>query len=230
MPDRFERSVLLYGEAAVTLFSGSRVAVIGIGGVGSYTAEALARSGFGFLRLVDSDTIERSNCNRQLWALESTIGEYKVAVAVERLKDINPTITVEAHPVRFCSETAEELLGDSLDFVVDAIDSVPDKIELIRYCITAGIPVISCMGAARRKDPTQVRYGDLFEPTGCPLARKMRRELRKQGIEGPVPIVSSKEPAQPVEPGTPLPSCCTVPAAVGMAAAAYVCCMIEGNR
>lgn len=223
MPDRFERSILLYGEAAVKRFSQCRVAVVGIGGVGSYTAEALARSGFGFLRLVDSDMVELSNCNRQLWALESSVGEYKVAVAVSRLKDVNPSLAVDARPDRFCSDTAEELLSGSLDFVVDAIDSVPDKIELIRYCIVNGIPVISCMGAARRKDPTQVHYGDLFESTGCPLARKIRRELRRQGIKGPVPIVYSEEPALPIEPGASLPSCCTVPAAVGMAAAAYVC-------
>jgi tRNA A37 threonylcarbamoyladenosine dehydratase len=223
MPDRFERSILLYGEAAVRRFSQCRVAVIGIGGVGSYTAEALARSGFGYLRLVDNDTVELSNCNRQLWALESTVGKYKVTVAAERLKDVNPSLTVDAHPERFCSDTADELLGGSLGFVVDAIDSVPDKIELIRRCIVSGIPVVSCMGAARRKDPTLVRFGDLFEPTGCPLARKMRRELRRQGIQGPVPIVYSEEPAAPIEPGSALPSCCAVPAAVGMAAAAYVC-------
>jgi tRNA A37 threonylcarbamoyladenosine dehydratase len=228
MPDRFERSILLYGEDAIQRFSECRVAVIGIGGVGSYAAEALARSGFGYLRLVDSDMVELSNCNRQLWALESTVGEYKVSVAAERLKDINPAVTIDAHPERFCSDTAEKLLAGPLDFVVDAIDSVPDKIELIRRCIANGIPVVSCMGAARRKDPTLIRYGNLFEPTGCPLARKMRRELRKQGIEGRVPVVYSEESAVPVDPGSALPSCCAVPAAVGMAAAAYVCNMVDG--
>jgi tRNA A37 threonylcarbamoyladenosine dehydratase len=161
--------------------------------------------------------------------LESTVGEYKVAVAEARLKDINPSVTIDAHPARFCTDTAAELLAGTLDFVVDAIDSVPDKIELIRYCTVNGIPVISCMGAARRKDPTRVRYGGLFDPTGCPLARKIRRELRKQGIEGPVPIVYSEEPAIPVEPGTAMPSCCAVPAAAGLAAAAYVCSTIEGK-
>ena len=223
MNDRFARTELLYGSKTLAAFARSRVAVIGIGGVGSYAAEALARSGIGSLLLVDSDTIDLSNLNRQLWALSSTVGLFKVHAAAQRLADINPDLIIDAQPVRFCSDSAESLLAPPLDFVVDAIDSVPDKIALIRYCVINGIPLISCLGAARRTDPTRIRYGDLFTPNGCPLARKLRKALNREGLAGPLPVVFSEESARPVSPGSALPSCCAVPAAAGMAAAAYVC-------
>jgi len=203
-------------------FAASRVAVVGIGGVGSYAVEALARTGIGSLLLIDDDTVEPSNINRQIWALESTLGKYKVEVARARLLDIDPTINIDARAIRFTEETASELLASPVDFVVDAIDTVANKVALLAYCTGTGIPVISCMGAAGRSDPTRVRISWMCDPVACPLARRVRHDLRKRGVQTDIPIVCTEEPVVKAPGRGPLPSCCAVTAAVGLAAAAYV--------
>ena len=219
----FERTEKLFGSTAMDTFKNSNVAVIGIGGVGGYAAEALVRSGIGNITIVDFDKIEKSNINRQIWALESTVGKLKVEVAEKRLLNINPLLKINAIADRFCKDNKEKILAQPIDFVVDAIDSSEDKIELLSFCVKNNIPVISCMGAARRKDPTKVKYGEINNPTTCPFAKKIRRGLRKQGVEENIPIVFSEEIPVDIIPGNPLPSCCPVPAAAGMAAAAFVC-------
>ena len=219
----FERTEKLFGHTAMEIFENSNVAVIGIGGVGGYAAEALVRSGIGNITIVDFDKIEKSNINRQIWALESTVGNLKVDVAKKRLLDINPSLKIKAIADRFCKENKEIILAPPIDFVVDAIDSSEDKIELLAFCVNNNIPIISCMGAARRKDPTKVKYGEINNPTTCPFAKKIRRGLRKKGIEENIATVFSDEKPVDVIPGDSLPSCCTVPAVAGMAAATFVC-------
>ncbi len=219
----FERTEKLFGSKTMEIFKKSKVAVIGIGGVGGYAAEALVRSGIGNIIIVDFDKIDSSNINRQIWALESNIGKLKVEVAKKRLLNINPALKIKTVAERFCKENKEKILDPPIDFVIDAIDSADDKIELLSFCVKNNIPIISCMGAARRKDPTKVKYGDINSPTTCPFARKIRRSLRKKGIEKKIPTVFSEEKPVDLIPGNPLPSCCTVPAATGMAAAAFAC-------
>ena len=219
----FERTEKLFGNNAMEIFKNSYVAVIGIGGVGGYAAEALVRSGIGNITIVDFDKIEKSNINRQIWALESTVGKLKVDVAQKRLLEINPELKINAIADRFCKKNKEIILEQPIHFVVDAIDSFEDKIELLSFCVNNNITVISCMGAARRKDPTKVKYGKINNPTTCPFAKKIRRGLRKKGIEENIPTVFSEEKPVDIIPGDSLPSCCPVPASAGMAAAAYVC-------
>ena len=219
----FERTEKLFGSTAMQIFKNSTVAVIGIGGVGGYAAEALVRSGLGNIIIVDFDKIEKSNINRQIWAIESSIGKLKVEVAKKRLLDINPQLKINAITDRFCKDNKEIILAPPIDFVVDAIDSSEDKIDLLTFCVKNNIPVISCMGSARRKDPTKVKYGELNDPTTCPFAKKIRKGLRKKGIEEKISTVFSDEKPVDIILGDSLPSCCSVPATAGMAAAAYVC-------
>jgi tRNA A37 threonylcarbamoyladenosine dehydratase len=218
----FERTALLYGAAALARFATQRVAVVGIGGVGSYAAEALARAGIGTLVLVDDDRIEPSNINRQVWALHSTCGQAKVAVARARLLDINPALQVIAQPARCTAESVAHLLDPAPDFVIDAIDAIACKVALLAHCVMQAVPVIACMGAAGRTDPTRVRYADIADRMGGPFARRVRTELAARGIARGLPIVCSDEAAVTAPRGQPLPSGCAVPAAVGLAAAAYV--------
>lgn len=194
MDQYFGRTELLIGEDGLRRLRAARVALFGLGGVGSYAAEALARSGIGFLRLVDFDRVGESNFNRQLYALRSTLGMPKVAVASARLQDINPELQLDVREAFFHAETAEELLAAPLDFVIDAIDSLGPKCELLAQCIERGIPVISAMGAAARTDATALRYGSIWETEGCPLARKVRQTLRKRGVTAAIPVVYSTEP------------------------------------
>jgi len=222
MSAAFERTALLYGAAALAQFATRRVVVVGIGGVGSYAAEALARSGLGTLVLIDDDVVEPSNINRQLWALHSTRGQAKVAVARARLLDINPALQIIAHQARCTAESVAQLLAPAPDFVIDAIDSIACKVALLAHCVTQAVPVIACMGAAGRTDPTRVRYADIADRLGGSFARRVRQELGALGIARGLPIVCSDEAAMTAPRGQPLPSCCAVPAAVGMAAAAYV--------
>jgi tRNA A37 threonylcarbamoyladenosine dehydratase len=220
---RFERIESLYGTAAFERFADSRVAVVGIGGVGSYAVEALARSGIGALVLIDDDVVELSNVNRQLWARDGTIGRLKVEVAAQRVRDINPACRLEPRHERLTDSNAASVLSGRLDAVIDAIDRVDDKIALLTCCLAQRIRVVACMGAAGRTDPTKVRYGDSLSGTGCPLAKAVRRGLRAQGVEITVPTVYSTERPRGLTRGQPLPSCCAVPAAMGLAAAAWVC-------
>ncbi|NLB54998.1 MAG: tRNA threonylcarbamoyladenosine dehydratase [Lentisphaerae bacterium] len=190
---RFARTEILLGQPALTRLASARVAVFGLGGVGSYTVEALARSGIGHIRLIDIDVVSYPNFNRQLFALESTLDKPKVEVAVNRIKDINPDCTVEAHQVFSDSETCLELLGGKLDVVVDAIDSLTPKIELLAKSVEIGIPTISCMGASSRTDPLKIKIGDISETYSCPLAKFVRKRLKKKGITTGITCVFSDE-------------------------------------
>ena len=198
MIHRFSREELLIGKAGLEKLRQARVAVFGIGGVGSYVVEALARSGVGALDLFDSDTVALSNINRQLIALESTLGRLKVEVAKERVLQINPACRVEARQLFFTPENAGEVDFSQYDYVADAIDTVSSKIELLRLCREAGVPVISCMGAGNKLDPTAFRVAPLEKTSVCPLARVMRRELKKRGITGVKAVYSTEESTPPL--------------------------------
>ncbi len=235
----FGRTELLIGAHGLRSLEGARVALFGLGGVGSFAAEALARSGVGMLRLVDFDQVGPSNFNRQLFALHSTLGQPKVQAAAERLRDINPEIVLEQCPTFFHADTADALLEPPFDFVIDAIDSLGPKCELLAQCLERHLPVVSAMGAAARTDAAALRIGDVWETRGCPLARKVRHTLRKRGISTPLPVIYSTEPPRatfdPTELGEQaegyyqrgrarrvLPSMGMLPAMVGLLAANYV--------
>ena len=188
------RTALLIGQNGVERLKTARVAVFGLGGVGGSAAEALARAGIGTLDLIDNDTVSVSNINRQTVALRSTVGQYKTAVMAARIADIHPTAKVNEFRLFYLPETADQIPLDSYDFIVDAIDTVTAKLELITRAAAAGVPIISCMGTGNRLDPTQLQIVDLAQTSGCPLARVMRRELRRRGIEH-VPVVCSREEA-----------------------------------
>ena len=181
--DSLARGRSLLGEVALERLAAAQVTVAGLGAVGSFAAEALARSGVGHLRLIDFDRVERSNINRQLYALHSTVGQPKTLVAVNRIRDIAPACRVEAVETRINNENAFSLLTPKPDVVVDAIASVCDKVALVCACLSQRIPVVSSMGAARRRDPLAVRSGGIEEATGCPLAKNVKRGLRKAGFD-----------------------------------------------
>lgn len=193
---RFGRAELLLGPRNMARLRRARVAVFGLGAVGSYAVEALARAGVGFLRLVDCDVIRLSNFNRQLYALESALGRPKAEVARERVLAINPECEVDARPVFADAKNAAALLENPLDAAIDAIDALGPKIELISAAVAAGVPVVSCMGAATRTDPAAVRVADIAETVACPLARFTRKKLRKRGITSGVRCVFSTEPSR----------------------------------
>jgi len=197
--DPFVRSEWLLGPTGMARLRSSRVAVFGIGGVGSYAVEALARSGVGHLILVDHDRVELSNFNRQLHATAATLGQSKVKVMRERVLSINPQAVVMAHACFYQPGDPDGLLTADLDYVIDAIDTVPSKIGLIVRAKELGLPVISCMGAGNKLDPTRFEVADIEETSVCPLSRIIRRELRKQGISQ-VKVVYSRE--QPLKPQT----------------------------
>jgi len=188
----FCRSELLIGCEALAKLSAAKVAVCGLGGVGSYAAEALARSGVGFLRLIDHDNFAPSNLNRQLMALHSTLGLSKAEAEAARVKDINPACHAEAEKRFINGETAAALL-DGMDFVADAIDFVSGKIAIIKFCKERGIPFASSMGTGNRLFPERLRIGDISQTQGCPLARSVRQKLRAVGITDGVPVVWSDE-------------------------------------
>jgi tRNA A37 threonylcarbamoyladenosine dehydratase len=169
--------------------------VCGLGAVGSYATEALARAGIGRLRLVDFYRVQENNLNRQLYALRSTIGRPKVDVAAERVRDINPHCTIEPMPLFIDHATLPDVLGGAPDVVIDAIDSLSPKVALLRAAVEGGLPVISSMGAATRTDPMAVRVADISQTNGCPLARLLRKQLRRQGIHTGIRCIYSTEPA-----------------------------------
>lgn len=193
----FSRTELLLGTESMNKLRNSTVAVFGIGGVGSYTVEALARCGIGKLVLVDDDNICLTNINRQLHATTKTVGKAKVDVMAERVLDINPKAKVITFKKFYSKDTADELLSPEYDYVVDAIDTISAKIDMVVRCSEMGIPIISSMGAGNKLDPTRFEVADLFKTSICPLAKVMRYELRKRGIEK-LKVVYSKEP--PVKP------------------------------
>lgn len=197
--EQFTRTERLLGADAMERLAASRVAVFGVGGVGGYAVEALARSGVGTLDLIDNDKVCESNLNRQIIALHSTLGQYKVDVAAQRARDINPDITVNAHKLFYTSETAGELDFQCYDYIIDAIDTVTGKLDLAVKAQEYQIPVISSMGAGNKLDPGRFVVTDLAKTTMDPLARIMRKELKKRGIRH-LKVVYSTEKPIPVEP------------------------------
>jgi tRNA threonylcarbamoyladenosine dehydratase len=239
--EAFRRIALWVGEEGLAHLRAARVAIVGLGAVGSFALEGLARSAVGHLRLVDFDALKPSNLNRQLLALRSTLGRPKVEVARERALEINPELEVEAIPAFFSAEEAARLLAPPLDFCVDAIDSLGPKVALLRACVERGLPVISALGAAGRTDPTMVHVTPLEETRVCPLARDVRKRLARLGIRTGVSAVWSSEPPAPATRRTaaraeaaeeevllrgrlrrPLPSMVHLPAIFGMCAANHV--------
>lgn len=194
MLNQFSRTQLLFGAEAMEKLYHARVAVFGIGGVGGYTAEALARSGIGTLDLIDDDKVCLTNINRQIFATRKTVGQYKVDVAEQRILDINPDAVVHTYKTFYSPDTAEQFDFTLYDYVVDAIDTVTGKLELVEQAEKAGVPIISSMGAGNKLDPTAFEVADIYETSVCPLARVMRRELKKRGIKK-LMVVYSKEPA-----------------------------------
>ena len=193
MQSHFIRTELLYGEENMKKFASSRVAVFGIGGVGGYVVEALARSGIGALDLIDSDRVCPSNINRQIIASTDTVGMYKVDAAMERIKAINPDCLVRTFRTFYLPETQDLFDFRVYDYVVDAIDTVTGKLAIIENAKMAGVPVISSMGAGNKICPSAFTVADIYETSVCPLAKVMRRELRKRGIDS-LKVVYSKEP------------------------------------
>ena len=191
--DRFSRTELMFGREALERLEASRVAVFGIGGVGGYVTEALARSGIGTLDLIDNDTVSISNINRQIIALTSTIGRYKTDVAKERVLDINPAAKVNVYKTFYLPDTSDQFDLTVYDYVVDAIDTVTGKIELIVNAKACGTRIISSMGAGNKLDPSGFMVSDIYDTSVCPLAKVMRHELKKSGIDS-LKVVYSKEP------------------------------------
>ncbi len=198
MLDRFSRTRILLGAPALEKLARSRVAVFGVGGVGGYTVEALARSGIGSLDLIDNDTVSLTNINRQIIALQSTVGRLKTEVAAERVRDINPDIKVCTHEIFYSPDTSGSINLSQFDYIVDAIDSVSGKIELAVQAKAAGVPIISSMGAGNKLDPTAFEVSDIFKTSVCPLARVMRYELKKRGIKRLKVVYSKETPLTPI--------------------------------
>ena len=227
--EQFTRTERLLGADAMERLAASRVAVFGVGGVGGYAVEALARSGVGTLDLIDNDKVCESNLNRQIIALHSTLGQYKVDAAAQRARDINPDITVNAHKLFYTPETAGELDFRSYDYIIDAIDTVTGKLDLAVKAQEYQIPVISSMGAGNKLDPGRFVVTDLAKTTMDPLARIMRKELKKRGIRHLKVVYSTEKPmpGEPVETEASLRrttpgSTAWVPAAAGLMLAAEV--------
>ena len=192
MLDQYSRTRLLLGEDGVQRLRNARVAVFGLGGVGGYAVEALARSGIGALDLIDNDTVSLTNLNRQMLATHSSIGRYKVDVASDRIKDIDPSIAVRTYRTFYLPETAGEFDFTQYDYVVDAIDTVTGKLALIAQAKATGVPVISSMGTGNKLDATAFRVADISKTSGCALARIMRKECAKRGLRG-IKVVYSQE-------------------------------------
>lgn len=199
MLNRFSRTELVFGADAIEKLKNCRVAVFGIGGVGGYTVEALARSGVGALDLIDDDKVCITNINRQIFALGSTVGKYKVDVAEKRVHDINPKCEVRTYKTFFMPDTKDMFDFSLYDYVVDAIDTVTGKKQIILCAKEAGVPVISSMGAGNKVDPTAFRVADIYDTSVCPLARVMRNICRKNGIESLKVVYSEEKSVRPLE-------------------------------
>lgn len=199
MLNQFSRTELIFGKAAMEKLESSRVAIFGIGGVGGYAAEALARSGIGTLDLIDDDKICLTNLNRQIFATRKTVGQYKVDAAAERISDICPQTVVNRHPCFYMPDTADQFDFTQYDYVIDAIDTIKGKLEIILRAKAAGVPVISAMGAGNKVDPTAFRVADIYDTKVCPLARVMRYELRRHGVDRLKVVYSEELPIRPVE-------------------------------
>lgn len=236
MEEKFIRTAFLFGEEAIEHLVRKRVAVFGVGGVGGYVVEALARSGIGTIDIIDKDEVAESNINRQIIATTETVGRKKVEVLKERIHAINPSCCVNAYECFFLPETAEQFDFSNYDYVVDAVDTVTAKIELIMRAQEADVPIVSAMGAGNKLDPTRFEVADIYQTSVCPLAKVMRRELKKRGVKK-LKVVYSKE--EPIErkmqfddeaerkktPG----SCAFVPAVAGLILAGEVIKDLAGN-
>ena len=198
MPDQYSRTRLLLGSEGVDRLREAHVALFGLGGVGGYAAEALARAGIGHIDLIDNDTVSLTNLNRQLLALHSTVGQYKVDAAAARIKDIDPSIEVRTFKTFYLPETADPFDFTQYDYVLDAIDTVTGKLALMQQARDAGVPVISCMGTGNKLDAAGFKVADISKTSGCALARVIRKECAKRGIKG-VKVVYSEELPMEVE-------------------------------
>lgn len=234
MSEQFSRTQLLYGAQSMEKLAASRVAVFGIGGVGGYVVEALARSGIGALDIIDNDQVCLSNINRQIIATHKTIGMYKVDAAEERIHDINPDCVVRAYKTFFLPETQDQFDFSQYDYVVDAIDTVTGKLAIIEKAKKAGVPIISSMGAGNKLHPSMFEVADIYKTEVCPLAKVMRRECKKRGIDSLKVVYSKEMPIKPSEksgerkvvPG----STAFVPSVVGLIIAGEVINDIAGIR
>jgi tRNA A37 threonylcarbamoyladenosine dehydratase len=202
MLHQFSRTELLLGQAALEKLAASKVAVFGIGGVGSFTVEGLARAGVGKLVLIDADCIGLTNLNRQLHATHKTLGQPKVAVMRDRVLEINPEATVEIRQRLYMPDCAAELVHPDYDYIVDAIDMAPAKADLIVDAKRLGVPIISCMGAGNKLDPTRFKVADIYATSVCPLAKVMRKELRQRGVVDLKVVYSDEPPMQLTETAT----------------------------
>lgn len=235
MREEFTRTAMLLGDEAIELLGEAKVAIFGIGGVGGYVAEALARAGVGHFLLVDDDRVSLSNINRQIIALHGTVGRYKTEVMKERILDINPLAEVQTREKFYLPENAGDIDFSSLSYIVDAVDTVTAKIDLAIKAQEAGVPSVSCMGAGNKLDATAFRVTDIYSTSVCPLARAMRTELRKRGVKS-LKVVYSTEPAitpvrnaQDADRRTP-GSVSFVPAVAGLIAAGEVIKYLTGMR
>lgn len=199
MLTQFSRTELIFGKEAMDKLQASRVAVFGVGGVGGYAVEALARSGVGALDLIDDDRVCLTNLNRQLHATRSTVGKYKVNAAEERIHDINPDCKVTTYKTFYMPDTADQFDFSGYDYIIDAIDTVTAKLSLALNAQIAGTPIISSMGAGNKVDPTAFQVADIFETSVCPLAKVMRYECRKRGIKKLKVVYSKEKPIRPIE-------------------------------
>ena len=199
MLNQYSRTELLFGKEAMEKLWQSRVAVFGIGGVGGYAVEALARSGVGALDLIDDDRVCLTNINRQIYATRKTVGKHKVDVAAERIAEINPAITVKTYKTFYTPETAEQFDFKEYDYIIDAIDTVTGKIELVLQAQKVGVPIISSMGAGNKLDPTAFEVADIYDTSICPLARVMRHELKKRNVPALKVVYSKEPPMTPIE-------------------------------
>ena len=200
MSDQFIRTRMLIGDDPIQRLQKAKIAIFGVGGVGGYCVEALTRSGVGALDLYDDDTVSESNLNRQLAALHSTIGRPKAEVLAERVRDINPACQVRAIRMFYLPENADTVDFTQYDYVIDCIDTVTAKLDLIQRCTALGVPIISAMGSGNKLDPTAFVVTDLSKTEGCPLARIMRKELRKRGVEHLKVVYSKELPRSPIQP------------------------------
>ena len=199
MLNQFSRTELLLGKDAMERLTNAKVAVFGIGGVGGYVCEALVRSGVGSFDLIDDDKVCLTNLNRQIIATRKTVGQYKVDVMKQRMLDINPEVQVETHKCFFLPENAEEFPFQEYDYVIDAVDTVTAKLEIILQAKKYNVPVISCMGAGNKLDASQFRVADIYKTKMCPLAKVMRRELKKRGVRKLKVVYSEEKPIRPLE-------------------------------
>lgn len=199
MLNQFSRTELLFGKEAMEKLENSRVAVFGVGGVGGYTVEALARSGIGAIDIIDDDKVCLTNLNRQIIATRKTVGKYKVDVMEERIRDINPNCKVEKFKCFYLPQTKDEFDFSQYTYVVDAVDTVTAKIQLVMEAREKNVPIISSMGAGNKLNPAEFEVADIYQTSVCPLAKVMRRELKKRGVERLKVVYSKEKPIRPIE-------------------------------